>query len=66
MKKGKIVSLGDRKSGFIKLVGIKDPLFFHSDFLEKVTFDELKVGDKMACDVQETKNGPYALAVHRA
>lgn len=66
MKQGKIVSLGDRSSGFIKLVGIKDPLFFHADFLEKVTFKELKVGDKLSFDVQETKNGPYALSVRRA
>lgn len=66
MKQGKIVSLGDRSSGFIKLVGIKEPLFFHADFLEKVTFKELKVGDKLAFDIQETKNGPYALSVHRA
>lgn len=65
MKRGKIVSLGDRSSGFIKLVGIKDPLFFHADFLEKVTFKELKVGDKLSFDVQETKNGPYALSVRR-
>lgn len=65
MKQGKIVSLGDRSSGFIKLVGIKDPLFFHADFLEKVTFKELKVGDKLSFDVQETKNGPYALSVRR-
>lgn len=66
MKQGKITELGDRNSGFLKLVGIKEPLFFHADFLEKVSFTELKVGDKMAFDVQETKNGPYALAVHRA
>ena len=66
MKQGKIVELGERKSGLIKLVGEKDTLFFHSDALVGVTFEELKPGDKLSFDVTESKKGPYALNVHRA
>lgn len=66
MKKGKITELGDRSSGFIKIVGVKEPLFFHSDFLEKVSFKELKLGDKLSFDITETNKGPYAIHVHRS
>ncbi|MEK7602231.1 MAG: cold shock domain-containing protein [Patescibacteria group bacterium] len=66
MKQGKIVELGERNSGLIKLVGVKDTLFFHSDALEGVTFGELKAGDKVKFDVTESKKGPYAINVHRS
>lgn len=63
---GKIVELGERASGQIKLVGLKDTLFFHADALAGITFDELKLGDKVAFDVTESKKGPYALNVRKA
>ena len=66
MKQGKIVELGERLSGQIKLIGEKETLFFHSDALSGVSFTELKVGDKVAFEVTESKKGPYALNVRRA
>ena len=66
LQHGKIVELGERNSGLIKLVGVKETLFFHSDALEGVTFGELKPGDKVAFDITESKKGPYALNVRRA
>ena len=65
-KVGKVIELGERNSGLIKLVGIKETLFFHSDALVGVTFGELKSGDKVSFDVCESKKGPYAINVHRA
>lgn len=65
LQHGKIVELGDRASGQIKLVGNKVTLFFHSDALSGVSFEELKTGDKVAFDVTESKKGPYAINVRR-
>ena len=66
MKKGKIVELGERSSGFIKLVGVKEPLFFHSDALEGMSFNELKPGDKVCFQITEARKGPYAVHVRRS
>lgn len=66
LQHGKIVELGERNSGQIKLVGNKVTLFFHSDALDGVSFDQLKLGDKVAFEVTESKKGPYALNVRRA
>ncbi len=66
MKTGKIVEIGERLSGTIKLVGEKETLFFHSDALEGVTFGELKPGDKVCFTVTESKKGSYAENVRRA
>ena len=65
MQNGKIVELGERSSGQIKLVGNKETLFFHSDALSGVSFEELKTGDKVSFEVIESKKGPYATNVHR-
>lgn len=45
--------------------GEKD-LFFHSTQLNGVTFDELKVGDKVTFDVVKGEKGPAAENVSRA
>lgn len=66
LQHGKIVELGERGSGLIKLVGVKETLFFHSDALSGVTLGELKPGDKVSFNVTESKKGPYAVNVHRA
>jgi cold shock CspA family protein len=66
LQHGKIVELGERASGLIKMTGIKESLFFHSDSLEGVTFAELKSGDKVTFAITESKKGPYATNVHRA
>ena len=66
MSEGKIVELGERSSGFIKVKGVKEPLFFHSDALEQVTFGELKVGDKLSFFLVETNRSPYAESIRRA
>jgi len=66
MKSGKIASLGDRSSGLIKVVGVKEGVFFHADCLEGVSFGELKTGDKVSFETTESKKGQYATKVKRA
>jgi cold shock CspA family protein len=65
MHRGKIYTLGDRESGFIREIGVKEDIFFHSDALEGTTFGELKKGDKVLFQVEPSKKGPYAIHVTR-
>ncbi len=64
--KGTIVELTERSSGFIRRTGVKEHLFFHSDDLVEVSFQDLKKGDKLTFAVVESRNGPYAVQVMRA
>ncbi len=63
MKKGTINELVERGFGYIKMVGCKDKLFFHSDALIDIKFCNLKKGDKVCFTVVESKKGPYAIQV---
>lgn len=58
----------DRKFGFIvregQEAGTKD-LFFHSEDLSGVTFEELKEGDKVSFDEVMGEKGPAAKNVKR-
>lgn len=67
-KKGTITELVERASGFgyIRVNGVKELLFFHSDDLKDISFKELKKGDKVAFSIVETAKGPYAKAVTKA
>lgn len=62
---GTIKTLTDRGFGFISREG-EDDLFFHSNELQGVTFDELKVGDKVSFEVTSGAKGPAATGVTRA
>ncbi len=66
--KGIITELVERASGFgfIRIVGVKEPLFFHSDDLRDVRFSELKKGDKVCFSITQTPKGPYAKQVTKA
>lgn len=65
-KKGTIHELNDRSYGYIKQVGVKDHIFFHSDALVNLKFLNLKKGDKVCFSVVESKKGPYAVEVTKA
>ena len=62
---GTIKTLNERKFGFISREGEEKDLFFHSGDLNGVTFDELKVGDKVTFEVVEGEKGPAAKNVTR-
>lgn len=64
--KGTIKRLTDKGFGFISREGETKDLFFHSNELKGVTFDELKVGDVVTFEVAQGEKGPSATNVSRA
>lgn len=52
--------------GFITVEGQEKDLFFHSNDLNGVSFDELNEGDKVTFDMAETDKGPNAVNVQLA
>ena len=58
--------LGEKGYGFISREGEEKDLFFHSKELNGVSFDELKVGDKVTFEVVQGEKGPAATNVSRA
>lgn len=65
MKEGTIANLTDKGFGFIKVDGEEKDLFFHSNELVGVNFDDLRVGDKVKFEVSESPKGPNATQVSR-
>ena len=68
MQTGTIKTLTDRGFGFIKVDGAAEggkDLFFHSNELKNVKFEELREGDKVTFDTAEGQKGPNAVNVNR-
>ncbi len=65
MTKGTIKRLTDRGFGFITYEGAEKDLFFHSNELKNVQFNELKEGDKVTFDITDSPKGPNATNVNR-
>jgi cold shock protein len=57
---GKIKTKTDKGFGFISREGEDKDLFFHSNSLEGVSFEELEVGTEVSFDVVEGAKGPAA------
>lgn len=65
--KGKIARLTDRGFGFISREGEAKDLFFHSNNLsEGLQFNDLKEGDEVTFEVEQTEKGPSAVKIARA
>jgi len=62
---GTIKTLTERGFGFISREGEEKDLFFHSKELKGVTFDELRVGDKVTFELVQGDKGPAAVNVSR-
>ena len=62
---GTIKTKHERGFGFIAREGEVKDLFFHSKDLSGVTYDELKVGDKVTFEVVEGEKGLSAKNVTR-
>ena len=62
---GTIKTLTEKGFGFISREGETKDLFFHSNDLSGVTFDELKVGDKVSFEIVDGQKGPSAKNVTR-
>ena len=62
---GTIKKLTDKNFGFIAQEGADD-LFFHANNLDGVDFAELREGDAVSFDVEETPKGKAAVNVKKA
>ncbi len=62
---GTIKTLTDKGFGFITVEGDEKDLFFHSNELRGVSYNELKEGDKVSFDKADSPKGPNAVNVTR-
>ena len=62
---GTIKTLTDKGFGFIAREGETKDLFFHSNDLSGVSFNELKAGDTVSFEVVDGQKGPSAKNVTR-
>ena len=63
---GTIKRLTDKGFGFITAEGLAKDLFFHSNSLVGVSFDELKEGDTLSFETEESPKELNATNVQRA
>ena len=66
MQQGTVAKKTDKGFGFIKVDGAAEgskDLFFHSEHLANISFNEIQEGDKVSFDVGEGEKGPNALNV---
>ncbi len=61
---GIIKKLTDKNFGFISQEGAED-LFFHANNLEGVGFDQLREGDAVTFEVEDTPKGKAAVNVKK-
>ena len=66
MQEGTIARLVTEKGfGFIKREGQEKDIFFHSNELVDVTFDQLREGDKVTFEIADSPKGPNAIKVSK-
>lgn len=65
MQQGKIARLTDKGFGFISREGEQKDLFFHSNNLVGVSYNDLREGDNVSFDVEESPKGLNAVNVQR-
>lgn len=63
--KGIIKKLTDKGFGFITGEGLDKDLFFHSNSLVGVTYDELREGDEVSFETENSDKGLNAINVQR-
>ncbi|MEK7569064.1 MAG: cold shock domain-containing protein [Patescibacteria group bacterium] len=64
--KGTIKKVTDKGFGFITAEGMGKDLFFHSNSLVGVSFDDLREGDAVSFETEESPKGMNAVNVQRA
>ncbi|MDD5568992.1 MAG: cold shock domain-containing protein [Candidatus Pacebacteria bacterium] len=65
MMEGTIKNLTDKGFGFIAIEGEEKDLFFHGNELKGVSYEELRVGDRVSFEKGESPKGPNAVNVSR-
>ena len=63
MQEGKITRIMEKGFGFISQEGEEKDLFFHSNELVDVEFNDLKEGDMVTFEVADGPKGPNAVKV---
>lgn len=63
---GTIKKVTDKGFGFITAEGLQKDLFFHSNSLVGVQFDELREGDAVSFETEQSPKGMNAVNVKRA
>lgn len=58
--------VADKKFGFIGQEGVEKDVFFNSEKLDGIKFEELKEGDTVTFEVEEGAKGPVATKVKKA
>jgi CspA family cold shock protein len=66
MIEGTIARVTDRGFGFITREGEDKDLFFHSNELQNVQFNDLREGDKVTFEVAEGPKGLNATNINKA
>jgi CspA family cold shock protein len=68
MQNGTVIKKNEKGFGFIKVDGAPEgskDLFFHSNELKNISFEELQEGDKVSFEIGESPKGPNALNVSK-
>ena len=63
---GTIKKLTDKNFGFISTEGSDKDIFFHSNELQGITFEELQEGDAVTFETADSDKGPKAVNVAKA
>lgn len=63
---GTIKKITDKGYGFISSESLSKDLFFHSNSLVGVSFDELREGDAVSFETEDSPKGMNAINVKRA
>ncbi len=68
MQNGTVIKKNEKGFGFIKVDGASEgskDLFFHSNELVGISFEELQEGDKVSFEIGDSPKGPNALKVSK-
>ncbi len=65
MQQGTVAKKTDKGFGFIKCDGQAKDLFFHSNELQNIAFDDLREGDMVSFEVGQSPKGPNAINVNK-
>jgi len=64
--KGIVKKVTDKGFGFITAEGMQKDLFFHSNSLVGVAFDDIREGDEVTFETEDSPKGMSAVNVQRA
>ncbi len=65
MQKGTIKTIMDKGFGFIEIKGRDNDLFFHSNELQNVDFNDLQTGDTLEFEIVDAPKGQSAVNVSK-